>query len=199
MTANCLDDLENLPSVHAWVLHQLAQKWIERGDICYDSSHKLHGISYDDIFLKSREYSEYTIAFIQELLSSGWGSAVEVGTRIYVRDRDGKWEYVPKKRFWAAQSKLLWTAWRDLVEYCLPWGKYDSWCGRLMDQIDRRTSSGEFRYNPLTTPKSRRKLRAIYTETVFEQGMVLYNKEKGKPGRKPAPKTEIPKHAQKDS
>ena len=80
---------------------------------------------------------------------------------------------------------MLWTAWKDVVFAALPWGKYDGWCHNVMHQIDKRYESGEFRYNPLTTPVSRRSLREIYQKTVFAQGKVLYDKEKGKPGRKP--------------
>ena len=116
----------------------------------------------------------------------GWGSAVEVNTRIYVRDQDGNWYLIPKKRFWASQARMLWTAWKDVVFEALPWGKYDGWCHNLMHQIDKRyEDSGEFRYNPLASPASRRQLREIYKCTVFVQGKVLYDKEKGKPGRKP--------------
>ena len=67
----------------------------------------------------------------------------------------------------------------------LPWGKFDGWCHNVMHQIDKRYDNGEFRYNPLTSPVSRRSLREIYQKTVFAQGKALYDKEKGKPGRKP--------------
>ena len=87
--------------------------------------------------------------------------------------------------FWAAQARMLWSAWRDVVYEALPWGKFDGWCHNLMNQIDKRFEDGEFRYNPLKSPGSRRALKEIYKKTVFAQGQPLYDKEKGKPGRKP--------------
>ena len=137
--------------------------------------------------MRPRKYNSYTMNFIRDLLSEGWGSAVEVNTRIYVRDCNGNWMSVPKKRFWASQCRMLWAAWRDVVYEALPWGKFDGWCHNLMNQIDKRFENGEFRYNPLTSPASRRALRKIYQETVFSQGQALYDKEKGKPGRKRKP------------
>ena len=183
----CLDDLEYLQLCHKELLTKLAQKAVDRGDICRENRSWLHGISYSDVFLKPRTYNRYTMRFIRDLLSEGWGSAVEVKTRIYVRDYHGNWMSVPKKRFWASQCRMLWTAWKDAVFAALPWGKYDGWCHSLMHQIDKRFENGEFRYNPLTSPSSRRTLREIYQKTVFAQGQALYDKEKGKPGRKPKP------------
>ena len=182
----CLEDLDFLKLCHGELLIKLSDKAKERGDICRENRQWLHGISYSELFLRPRKYNRYTMNFIKDLLSEGWGSAVEVNTRIYVRDHDGNWYLTPKKRFWASQARMLWEAWRQVVNATLPWGdKYDGWCHHLMHQIDARLDNGEFKYNPLTSPISRRHLRRIYQNTVFKQGRALYDKEKGKPGRKP--------------
>ena len=181
----CLEDLDYLKLCHEELLKKLAARAIERGDIVRENRDWLHGISYREVFLRPRKYNSYTMNFIRDLLSKGWGSAVEVNTRIYVRDHDGNWYLTPKKRFWASQCRMLWNAWKDVVCEALPWGEFDTWCHNLMHQIDKRYENGEFRYNPLTSPASRRALRKIYQETVFAQGKPLYDKEKGKPGRKP--------------
>ena len=182
---HCLEDLDYLKICHGELLKKLAENAVKRGDIKYENRGYLHGISWSDVYLKARNYNRYTMNFVRDLLSTDWGSAVEVKTRIYVRDLHGNWFHTPKKRFWAAQARMLWTAWRDMVFEALPWGKWDKWCHHLMHQIDSKFEDGEFRYNPLKSPMSRRALREIYKNTVFAQGLVLYEKEKGKPGRKP--------------
>ena len=78
----CLDDLDYLKLCHGELLTKLAQKAVERGDIEYSNRGYLHGISFSDVFLKPRSYNRYTMNFIRDLLSTGWGSAVEVKTRI---------------------------------------------------------------------------------------------------------------------
>ena len=181
----CLEDLDHFKLCHGELLKELAEKAVKRGDIKYENRAYLHGISWSDVFLKPKKYNRYTMNFVRDLLSEGWGSAVEVNTRIYVRDLYGNWYLTPKKRFWAAQARMLWRAWRDVVFEALPWGKWDKWCHNLMHQIDSKFEDGQFRYNPLTSPASRRALKEIYQKTVFAQGQPLYDKEKGKPGRKP--------------
>ena len=183
----CLDDLDYLKLCHEDKLKKLAENAVKRGDIRWENRAYLHGISFNDVFLKPRRYNRYTMNFIRDLLSEGWGSAVEVKTRIYVRDHNGNWYLTPKKRFWASQARMLWTAWKEVMFEALPWGKYDGWCHHVMHQIDSRYENGEFKYNPLTTPVSRRSLRDIYQKTVFAQGKILYDREKGRPGRKPKP------------
>ena len=192
-TPICLDDLDYLKLCHEDRLKVYIAKAKERGDFFRENARWLHGISYDGVFLKPRKYNRYAFDVIRDILSDdggkAWATAVEVNTRIYVRDYDGKWYLVPKRRFWASQARMLWTAYRDVVCGALPWGKYDSWCHHLMNQIDSRRDSGEFKYNPLTTPSSRTALRKIYRDTVFKHGQALYDKEKGKPGRKPKKKS----------
>ena len=188
---NCLEDLDYIKLCHEELLQKLAKNAVKRGDITKQNQNWLHGISWCEVFLKPRTYNRYTMNFVRDLLSDGWGSAVEVKTRIYVRDYNGSWVSVPKKRFWASQCRMLWTAWRDVVYEALPWGEYDSWCHHLMHQIDKRYENGEFRYNPLTSSRSRRDLKEIYKKTVFAQGQSLYDKEKGKPGRKPKAQKKI--------
>ena len=190
---NCLEDLDYIKLCHEELLQKLAKNAVKRGDITKKNKDWLHGISWSEVFLKPRTYNRYTMNFVRDLLSDGWGSAVEVKTRIYVRDYNGSWVSVPKKRFWASQCRMLWAAWRDVVYEALPMGDNDAWCHHLMHQIDKRYENGEFRYNPLTSPRSRRVLKEIYTKTVFAQGQSLYDKEKGKPGRKPCRKPEAQK------
>ena len=190
-TVNCLEDLDYLKLCHEELFLKLAENAVKRGDITKKNQDWLHGISWSEVFLKPRNYNRYTINFVRDLLFEDWGSAVEVKTRIYVRDNNGSWTAVPKKRFWASQCRMLWTAWRDVVYEALPWGGNDVWCHHLMHQIDKRYENGEFRYNPLHSPASRRALREIYKKTVFAQGQSLYDKEKGKPGRKPKAQKKI--------
>ena len=184
-TPEPLDDLDYLSLCQEEKFKKYVAKARERGDIIRENQRWLHGICYGGVFLKPRKYNHYAMDVVKDILAEGWGSAVEVNTRIYVRDYDGKWNAVPKRRFWASQCRMLWTAYRDVVYAVLPWGKHDTWCHALMHQIDKRYDNGEFRYNPLTSPSSRRKLQEIYRKTVFSQGKPLYDKEKGKPGRKP--------------
>ena len=185
-TPDCLDDLDYLKLCQEDKLAKYVSKARLRGDIIRENRQWLHGILFTGVYLKTRTYNRYAMDVIRDILSDGtWGSAVEINTRIYVRDYDGKWYVVPKRRFWASQCRMLWTAYRDVVYEVLPWGEYDEWCHLLMSQIDSRTDGGEFRYNPLTSPVSKRKLRELYQSTVFKLGRELYDKEKGKPGRKP--------------
>ena len=182
-TPRCLDDLDCVGILYPDRFRELVKQF-KGTEICRENRAWLHGISFGGPTLKTRKTNQHCIRYIKSLLSEGWGSACEVNTRIYVRDSQGKWLPIPKRRFWASQCKLLWTAWRDMVDACLPWGEFDiQWCGRLMDQIGDKNEAGEYKYNPLTSPESRRQLKAIYKKFVFNRE--LYDKEKGKPGRKP--------------
>ena len=147
------------------------------------NAENLHGISYSGIFLKPKSYNSTVIEFIDSILepseSFDFRTACEVKTRIYVRDELGKWKSVPKRKFWKEQCHILWELWKNFVNYARP--RRAGWGDRLVFQIDARRKDGEFRYNPLLSARSRRKLREIYTEHVFNRE--LYNEEKGKPGR----------------
>ena len=147
------------------------------------NAENLHGISYSGIFLKPRSYNSTVMEFIECVLEPAsefdFKTACEVNTRIYVRDEFGKWKSVPKRKFWKEQCHLLWELWKNFVNYARP--QTQTWGDRLVFQIDSRRKDGEFRYNPLLSARSRRKLREIYTRYVFNRE--LYNEEKGKPGR----------------
>ena len=117
-------------------------------------------------------------------------TACEVNTRIYVRNKNRKWKAVPKREFWKEQCRLLWNLWVNFVNYARPriqnWDDpYEvdekCWSNHLMSKIDARRKDGQFRYNPLLSVKSRRKLREIYEKYVFNR--TLYDEEKGRPGR----------------
>ena len=160
-----------------------------------ENAENLHGINYTHLYLKPRSYNRTVMRFISAILTPGehfdFKTACEVKTRIYVREESGKWVSVPKRKFWKDQCRLLWTVWRNFVNYNRPKTTKDmnaleiarlAWSDRLMHQIDARRSTGEYRYNPLLSVKSRRKLRELYEKHVFNRD--LYNAEKGKPGRK---------------
>ena len=164
-------------------------------EITKENAEYLHGINYYNLFLKPRSYHRICLQFIEALLEPGpkhdYKTACEVNTRIYVRREDGCWSPVPKRKFWKDQCKLLWTVWKNFVNYARPRPDYNSplsvnkyrWSDHLMHQIDSRRKDGEFRYNPLLSVKCRRRIREIYQKHVFNKE--LYDKEKGKPGRKP--------------
>ena len=142
----------------------------------------LHGISYSGVFLKPKSYNSTALRFIERILEPtknfDYRTACEVNTRIYVRNDEGKWTSVPKRKFWKEQCRRLWNLWKIFVNYARP---KEDWSDHLMHQIDSRRKDGEFKYNPLLSVKSRQKLREIYQEHVFNRD--LYDKEKGKPGR----------------
>ena len=162
--------------------------------ITKDNADNLHGINYHNILLKPRSYNRTVMQFIDRVLEPtdkfDYRTACEVNTRIYVRNDEGKWKSVPKRKFWKEQCRLLWNLWKTFVNYARPKIKdWDNclevarkqWSDRLMHQIDARRKDGEFRYNPLLSVKSRQRLREIYKKHVFNRE--LYDKEKGKPGR----------------
>ena len=163
--------------------------------ITKENAEYLHGINYYNLYLKPRSYHRICLQFIEALLEPGpkhdYKTACEVKTRIYVRRDDGSWNSVPKRRFWKDQCKLLWTVWKNFVNFARPRmdrSKPESvrkyrWSDHLMNQIDSRRKDGEFRYNPLYSVKCRQRIREIYQKHVFNKE--LYDKEKGKPGRKP--------------
>ena len=154
----------------------------------------LHGISYSGVFLKPKSYNSTVLRFIERVLEPtdefDYRTACEVNTRIYVRNDEGKWKSVPKRKFWKEQCRRLWNLWKTFVNYARPKVQDPSnplevrrvaWTDRLMHQIDARRNDGEFRYNPLLSVKSRKRLREIFEKHVFNRE--LYDKEKGRPGR----------------
>ena len=154
----------------------------------------LHGINFSSVFLRPRSYNSTVLKFINRVLEPNekfdYRTACEVNTRIYVRNDQGKWKAVPKRQFWKDQCKCLWNVWKVFVNFARPTPKDRSdvlevarlqWSDRLMHQIDAKRSDGEFKYNPLLSVKSRRRLREIYEKHVFNRE--LYDKEKGRPGR----------------
>ena len=162
--------------------------------ITKENADNLHGINYYNVILRPRSYNSTVLRFINRLLEPtdkfDYRTACEVNTRIYVRNDEGKWKSVPKRKFWKEQCKLLWNVWKVFVNYARPkvedWDNSLEvsrfrWSDRLMHQIDSRRKDGEFRYNPLLSVRSRQRLREIYERHVFNRE--LYDKEKGKPGR----------------
>lgn len=184
--------LEELRYVQFWSTDIITQEFSPK--ITRNNVDNLHGISYSNVYLKPRSYNSTVIQFIDRILEPtdkfDYRTACEVNTRIYVRSQSGKWKSVPKRKFWKEQCRLLWNLWKNFVNYARPkvkdWdnvlevARY-SWSDNLMQQIDSRRKDGEFRYNPLLSVRSRKKLRELYEKYVFNRE--LYDKEKGKPGR----------------
>lgn len=193
----CLSDLEY---VYFWDGDSVTKEFGPK--ITKENAEMLHGISYSNVYLKPRNYNSIVMRFIEKMLEPterfDYKTACEVSTRIYVRNDEGKWKSVPKRKFWKDQCRLLWNMWKIFVNYarpkacddanCLEISRY-RWSDRLMHQIDAKRKDGEFRYNPLLSVKSRNKLREIYQKHVFNRE--LYDKEKGKPGR-PKKKIKVP-------
>ena len=184
--------LSDLKYVSFWKGDSITEEFGPK--ITEDNSYYLHGINFHNLILRPRSYNATVMQFIDRVLEPNdkfdYRTACEVNTRIYVRNDEGKWKSVPKRKFWKDQCRLLWNLWKNFVNYARPKVQDREnllevnrlrWTDRLMYQIDARRKDGEFRYNPLLSVKSRKRLREIYERHVFNRE--LYDKEKGRPGR----------------
>ena len=184
--------LSDLKYVSFWKGDSITEEFGPK--ITEDNSYYLHGINFHNLILRPRSYNATVMQFIDRVLEPNdkfdYRTACEVNTRIYVRNDEGKWKSVPKRKFWKDQCRLLWNAWKVFVGYVRPkvqdWDNpFEvsklAWSGRLINNIGVRRKDGEFRYNPLLSVRSRQRLREIYEKHVFNRE--LYDKEKGRPGR----------------
>ena len=172
--------LSELQYVYFWDGDSVTKEFSSK--ITKENADNLHGINYYNPILKPRSYNSTVMRFIDQMLTPtdtfDYKTACEVNTRIYIRDTEGKWKPVPKRKFWKDQCELLWDLWKNFVKCVRP---LERWSEILLEQIDTRRSDGKFRYNPLLSVKSRRRLREIYQKHVFNRK--LYDEEKGRPGR----------------
>ena len=143
----------------------------------------LHGIDKSGIYLKAKSYNPLVLRFVEAFLQEDeydFRTACEVKTRIYVRENTGVWHSVPKREFWRKQCEMLWTLWGNYVKAVKPDGEWGEYVVRMIEQ---RRDDGVYKYNPLVSSRSRRKLRELYKLYVFNSD--LYQAEKRRPGPKP--------------